>query len=360
MSRSFSYTDARKRRIAAAVACVSVLALVAVELGVRTLGIAPQLSDEYGYFVHDPALPYRTAPSATFSGRSRSDEFDYEFVHNARGFRDRDRSLGRAPGVFRILALGDSFTYGAGAAYEDTYLRRLERRLNESGSARSETEIIKAGIPRYFPEPERMLLERYGMAYTPDVVLIGFTPNDVMDTYMGLEAVAVDASGYLKTAEATLLGSPGAFLYLNSHAARVVLTRYLGYRRGQRHTIDWPQVFVADGLYEKAWDEIEAELTRIVAIARAGGARPVLVHIPISPSDTAYFGIDDVSYPASRLRVWARRERVLFVDVLPAMEAAATSRSLYWEKDSHPNADGYAVIADTIYEALTEAGAVPR
>ncbi len=44
-------------------------------------------------------------------------------------------------------------------------------------------EIIKAGIPRFFPRPERLLLEHEGHTFQPDLILVGFVPNDVMDTY---------------------------------------------------------------------------------------------------------------------------------------------------------------------------------
>ena len=64
--------------------------------------------------------------------------------------------------VFRILGLGDSFTYGVGADFEQTYLYLLEKMFNERAGKHPSVEIIKAGIPRYYSEPELILLNEYG------------------------------------------------------------------------------------------------------------------------------------------------------------------------------------------------------
>ena len=67
------------------------------------------------------------------------------------GFRDEEHTIEKAPNTFRILALGDSFTYGYGARYEDTYLVVLEKLLNQRRQTPANFEIIKMGIPEVFP-----------------------------------------------------------------------------------------------------------------------------------------------------------------------------------------------------------------
>ena len=47
------------------------------------------------------------------------------------------------------------------------------------------------------------------------------------------------------------------------------------------------------------------------------------------------------------------------VDPYPAMRVAARSRPLYWEKDIHCNAEGYRVIAETLYTRLGQLGLIP-
>ena len=155
--------------------------LFALELLVRLLNLAPPLPKQYGNFVNDTYLPYKPRPSSTISGRT--DEFDFEYKHNSLGFRDVEHTLAKPEGVFYILGLGDSFTYGVGISFEESYLFRLEKMLNERQGEHPKIEIIKAGIPRFFPEAERLVLQHYGIKFNPDLILIGFLVNDVMDTF---------------------------------------------------------------------------------------------------------------------------------------------------------------------------------
>ncbi len=48
---------------------------------------------------------------------------------NSRGYRDLERSPTPPDGVRRALALGDSFTWGAGVEFDDAWPQRLERGL---------------------------------------------------------------------------------------------------------------------------------------------------------------------------------------------------------------------------------------
>jgi hypothetical protein len=329
---------------------------MALEGGVRVLKIAPSLETQYTYFVNDPVLPYRPRPNAVFVGRSVNDEFDFEYRHNRLGYRDVDHDFPKPQNVFRILGLGDSFTYGAGAPFEETYLRRLEQRFNETPGL-PKVEIIKAGVPRYFPKPERLLLQHEGLHFQPDLVLVGFVANDVMDTYMGLDAVVVDPSGNLKSKVAADIGVVGNALYRHSHVARIVLRRLTDSIAARQYVVDWAQIFQDSGRYEDAWEEIEREYGRILEIVQATAAHLVLINIPFSQRTYEYYGITDRDYPARRLSAWSKKNGVQFIDVSPAM--AQFDESLFWEKDPHCTPAGYRVIADTIFDHLTKTNAVP-
>jgi hypothetical protein len=104
-----------------------------LEITTRARHQAPRLDNQYGDHVSDPYLPYKPKPSITHRGHSPTDEFDYVYAHNSFGFRDVEHTYEKPPGTFRIVGLGDSFTYGAGALFEDTYLARLEETLNARG-----------------------------------------------------------------------------------------------------------------------------------------------------------------------------------------------------------------------------------
>jgi lysophospholipase L1-like esterase len=327
-----------------------VFVLIATEISVRLLHLAPSvtMNNPDWNFVADPYLPYKQRPFSVISGRSRTDEYDAEYRHNSKGFRDTEHSFAKPEGVFRIVGVGDSFTYGQGAQFEETYLYRLEKMLNQRGGNHPEVEIIKAGIPRYFPEAERLYLEHYGMKYKPDLILVGFLANDVIDTFLGIDAVTVsEDGGYLLPKE---FGKIGVWLYFNSHLSRIILHKYRSYKNRRYR---FSEVYKPDGFHEKDWQTVESEFGKMVELAGRAGARVAIIHIPQGIDDDSY------SYPARRLSRLSQEQGFIFIDVLPAMKQAAGKETLYWEKDGHCNASGYRVIAETVYSYLTENGIVP-
>lgn len=164
--------------------------------------------------------------------------------------------------------------------FEDTYLRRLERALNSRDGHHARVEIIKAGIPRYFPEAERILLESDGLSYAPDVVVVGFLPNDVNDTFDGLDAITTDASGYLRTREAAELGPWAIWSYQWCHLCRTALGGYVTWRTEHHNRPPDQDTYRADGGHEKDWRRVEEEYARMAALSRSAGARLVILNIP--------------------------------------------------------------------------------
>jgi len=346
-----------RRRLLFGVFYLAITAVVvcsAVEVLVRLLHLAPPLTRQYHGYVADPHLPYKPQPLSVLSGRSSSGEFDFEYQHNSFGFRDEEQAPAKPEGVFRILGLGDSFTYGVGASFDETYLHQLQDMLNRRPGAHPRVEIIKGGMPGHFPELERLLLEHYGRQFEPNLMLVAFLPNDVIDTFYGADTLRVSKLGYLTTREAAELGEAGAWLYVHSHAARMILGKMVASRLQKGRRDRWPEVYKPDGYHEDDWRQLELQYEKMIQIARSIGARIFLVHIPQKgPWE------ESTSYPPSRLAQWCAERGVAFVDTLPALRAASGEATLYWDKDGHCNAAGYRVIAATLYDALIERNLVP-
>ena len=276
----------------------------------------PPLPESFGRFAEDDVLPFRHTANQVSIRRWGATEIESRF--NSYGFRDEEHELAKPDGVFRILGLGDSYTLGATARFEDTYLRVLERRLNGRRGDHPRVEIIKAGQARYWTEPERLLLESVGLHFQPNLVLLGFTPNDVSDTAIGLSYAQV-RDGYLVTREAYELGARGVWLYQHCHACRISLRAYLDRKitrgGGERH---FGEVFLADGFHEKDWRAVEGQLSSMAETTRNAGAEFAVVYIP--SREIAY---NVASYPASRVSRWGRSAGVRVIDTLPAMRRAS-------------------------------------
>lgn len=94
------------------------------------------------------------------------------------GLRDRTYQMPKPKNTRRILVLGDSFTWGWGVKVEDTFAKVLEKQL---GRELPEIEVINAGVTGYGTDQELLWLEKIGYKFEPDIVIVFFFVNDLMD-----------------------------------------------------------------------------------------------------------------------------------------------------------------------------------
>ena len=96
---------------------------------------------------------------------------------NTEGFRDREFSGTKPEGAFRVVCLGDSWTFGANVGQEQTYPRQLEARLRELFPERR-VEVLNLGVLGYTSFQGLQLLKQRALQLDPDLVVIGFGMND--------------------------------------------------------------------------------------------------------------------------------------------------------------------------------------
>ena len=111
-------------------------------------------------------------------------EIDKDWVHqfvqyNRDGFRDREYTLAKPRGKFRILAVGDSQTFGHGIErLEDTFPKRLETLLNQ-GMERPKFEVLNFARPGWNTADQLQYIYKKGFLYQPDLILLNFFHNDL-------------------------------------------------------------------------------------------------------------------------------------------------------------------------------------
>ena len=128
-----------------------------------------------GFFLSDAARSIRLAPgySGWFAG--------VPVQINQLELRDpREYELTKRPETFRILVLGDSVTFGHGSIYENTYPFLLEQRL-KAWRPDVAWEVWNAGVPGYNTSQELAHLAELGPKAAPDLVIVGFFLNDLID-----------------------------------------------------------------------------------------------------------------------------------------------------------------------------------
>ena len=98
-------------------------------------------------------------------------------VHtNDRGYRTPPFADAKAPGVVRIVCLGDSSTFGMQVEESATYPRQLAARLEEAAPGRFE--VINLGVPGYSSRQGVEQLNQQVLTLQPDVVFFAFGTND--------------------------------------------------------------------------------------------------------------------------------------------------------------------------------------
>ena len=116
---------------------------------------------------------------------------------NALGLRDAPRSVEKAPGVFRIIMFGSSYTYGALVNDGETMAAYMERQLNE-GSAGPRYEVFNAGVSSYGPAQMTALARQLiGKGVDPDLLLFHVSllgPRGFLDRHIDLGSYGKDPS----------------------------------------------------------------------------------------------------------------------------------------------------------------------
>ena len=125
-------------------------------------------------YLFDAKLGWRNIPDYSAATHDR------ELNINSKGLRDRDYPYEKPAGTTRILALGDSFTWGYGVADSEIYTEVLERMYARQptsetpAAARESIEILNAGVSGWGNDQQYLFLIDDGLKYDPDIVVVGF------------------------------------------------------------------------------------------------------------------------------------------------------------------------------------------
>jgi len=350
-----------------------VVALVLAEIIARVIGLEPggvpmrrvEILEGGEY---RPASTWGTAPvkrPSPFQPEVRTGEyipgltFRFVYADNPRGYFDPDDAVvnrinvhglrgddfvaEKPEGAFRILGLGDSFTFGAGVRNDDTFVSQLERALN-AGDGSPRFEVINCGVASYNTSDEVIYLENRWAAFEPDLVLLTFVINDAYD-----DAVFGPLHrGYVE--EVTRLVQTRQVW--GSRLAAWVLDRWLRAQEGRRTREIYLSQFSDDPMIEgHNWSDCRQGFERARDLGHRDGFRFAIV---IFPELHALDG----DYPFESLHAMARAEAerlgIPVLDLLDAFRGSPAADLWVHPTDHHPNEVGHAIAAEAIREFLQD------
>jgi lysophospholipase L1-like esterase len=257
------------------------------------------------------------------------------------GVRGPERPLRPPADVFRITVSGDSFTMGHGVREEDAYPAVLERLLEDPAGA-VRFEVINLGISGLNLRYSLERLIRVGLRYEPDLIVYGFTLNDLEGPYYA-ELPPEEHQRFLDRVDRHR-ESP-------SHLLRALWPRLVNLVNAL-HPIPGSYLYSLDANYNRnpeAWAWFVGDLSKLADVAgHLGVCAQVFVHthleqlLGLHPYRALYRRVEEAaeglglgviqSYP--RLR-WHR--------------AGSLRRS---SVDAHPNVAGHRLLAEALHEGL--------
>lgn len=371
---------ARLRRPLFAVAAVLAGVVAAVLAGEAALRLFwPQRSAvTVGMFREDPDAGYALRPD--YENSIRVPEYATSLRTDADGYRIPEHGAEPANGAVRVLALGDSFTFGVGVEAEEAWPEILEDLLN-AGAAGSAA-VRNGGVGGYGPLRSSRLFFARQAAWEPDVIIHAvYLGNDLEDARpKSFLRVPRIRDGRMVADEEDVITRTRFLLRIHSHLYAFVrertwdLYQRTGLAEHSRYLdpvglAEWPE-----RIERESWPAAAEAIREMSHWANRNGKHYLVVLIPLK-----YQVLDGAweryrarwRLPAESFDRWhaqrvvsgfLEREGIAWLDLVADLRAEdeAAKRELYFPADAHWTASGHRFAAERIGEELRRRGwAVP-
>lgn len=336
----------KKIVIAVSLVCFGVaLGSLASELILRL--IIPPLPGTYGH-IHQASenkkLAYELVPN------SMGVILGANVKINSIGLRDYECLINKPHDVYRIIVLGDSWTFGTGIALEDTYAKQLEQLLNAKPSL-MRYEVINAGVGGFNTVREiEFMKEKKLLELNPDLVIVGYNIHNMEIGHQYKDKKQNPAYQGPKT---TFLPYNIVSKLKNSSVLMRTIT-YSNEALMKRLKVRNYRPLYSDS--NEGWKAAREALAELADLAQNRGAKVLLAIFPILSN------LDD-SYPFSEIHQVVKqaveKQGIMSCDLFLSFKGHNARKLWLHPLDRHPNVTGHRIIAEGIYQYLMEHNLVP-
>lgn len=339
--------------------------IICLESGVRLFSSIKIEPHPKNLYVADPDVGYRNNPG--FKWVFSSELGTGEVVINSQSLRDYKEYGTKDSLTFRILLLGDSQTFAGSIPLDSTFGKVLERLLNKY-YPQTHFEVLNAGVSGYNSANEAAFLEKFGPLLEPDLVIIGFYLNDIIENEGGITQKTVK-DGYLISENHRVIGNPFILPYWIKKLLRTYshLYYFITYRWDllkskfyspfkETYNKEQPDFIRED------WKKTYTYLQNIKQWTKSGNVQLVIVYLPQADQvdDELWTGYlnNKENYerilPNKILAEFCEKEGILLFDAYPFFSDRQYENPLFGKIDKHYTIHGNAVVGQELFLFLDE------
>lgn len=292
-------------------------------------------------YVFDPEIGHRLAANQTAYTHNKPVSI------NSKGIRDVEYSHQIDSSAYRILAIGDSQTFGNGLVQADTWPKQLENALNQT-NRKIKFEVLNCGLPASDTWQHQIILERMLKNYEASAVVLAFYVNDVVARP---ESISIEKSSNKSELEYRII-----YFFKQSALLLGIRTAY-GALKQLIKPDEWntTQNMIIQGksgpAIDARWLQVEQSLKVMKEIANENNTTFLIVSIPRRDQV-------DGSYQAKRynqrLESIASKVGIPVINVLEPLKESYKKygKDLFIPWDGHNSGVANRVIAQEITRAL--------
>lgn len=244
---------------------------------------------------------------------------------NSDGFRDIEYPIEKGDNVYRIAVIGDSFTFGQGVELNQTYPKQLENILNSRRNSKR-YEVMNFGVPGYNTFQEVQFLKNKVLKYKPDIVIIGYLSNDIIDENL------------FKNESSRMM------LQIRNETGNDNITYNLEI---QIQTLDAIEAEIMEKPFNKSWKHMEESLLELYNLSIANNFSVVIFMFPQVTGPLH----DEQMQNLSNL---CEKKGWLFIYPNKTYAEKKMGAMIVNQLDGHPNAEEYSIYAQEIYKNIKE------
>jgi hypothetical protein len=300
--------------------------------------------------------------------------FRFTYRNNSLGWRGRREYREARQTDYRVLFLGDSFTYGTGVNDDQTFAALVEKDLRAD---RMSVEVINAGCPGKGTDYALKCFQTLGRKFHPDLTVLGFYLNDFQDNSRG-EYYHIGRRGELRVkalernqdAIKTLTDRLPLYNWLISwsHAANLIkkagIKVLINRARGTDPDATRGLVVTYNRDTKGFATETDKELTRIylrqlkAAVKSAGGGL-MMFYIPTSPEVLEYRQNRTISGDERAIQRLAAENGMVLWSLTPLLAHSGQPLDRLYYPEGHWTAAAHAMAARDL-SRLIQSGLAQR